>query len=69
MRVAWSDVNNVHEAGHYPFRDGVIAIFEMEVAVWRSHPDALFILMRKNPVRDQVEYVLGKHELPGEDAG
>jgi len=23
--------------------------------------------MRKNPVRDRVEYVLGKHEFPGGD--
>jgi hypothetical protein len=68
MKVAWSDVNNVQEAGHYPFRDGVIAILAMEIAIWRNRPDALFTLMRKNPLRDQVEYVLGKHEFPSGEA-
>jgi hypothetical protein len=68
MKVAWSDLNNVQEAGCYPFRDGSITVLETEIAVWRSHPNALFNLMRKNPIRDQIEYVLGKHELPGADA-
>jgi hypothetical protein len=68
MKVAWSDLNNVQEAGCYPFRDGSITVLETEIAVWRSHPNALFNLMRKNPIRDQIEYVLGKHELPSEDA-
>jgi hypothetical protein len=42
-------------------------VLETEIAVWRSHPNALFNLMRKNPIRDQIEYVLGKHELPSEN--
>lgn len=68
-KVAWSDVNNVQETGHYPFRDGVIAILALEIAIWRNRPDALFTLMRKNPIRDQIEYVLGKHEFPSGKAG
>jgi len=69
MKVAWSDVNNVQEAGHYPFRGGVIAILALEIAIGRNRPDALFTLMRKNPMRDQIEYVLGKHEFPSGKAG
>jgi hypothetical protein len=40
MKVAWSDLNNVQEAGCYPFRDGSITVLETEIAVWRSHPNA-----------------------------
>jgi len=50
--------------GQYPFRDSVITVQELEIAIWRKHPEALFTLMRKNPIRDRVEYVLGKHEFP-----
>jgi hypothetical protein len=67
LRIGWSDLNNVQEAGQYPFRDGVITVLELEIAIWRKHPEALFTLMRKNPIRDRVEYVLGKHEFPGGD--
>ena len=67
MKIEWSDLNNVQEAGQYPFRDGVIAVLELEIAIWRKDPEALFTVMRKNPVRDRVEYVLGKHEFPGGD--
>ena len=68
MKIGWSDLNNVQEAGQYPFRHGVITVLELEIAIWRKHPTALFTLMRKNPIRDRVEYVLGKHEFPGGDA-
>jgi hypothetical protein len=67
LKIEWSDLNNVQEAGQYPFRDGVITVLELELAIWRKDPEALFTVMRKNPVRDRVEYVLGKHEFPGGD--
>ena len=67
MKIAWSDLNNVAAAGRYPFRDGMITVLETEMVVWRSHPNALFTLMRKNPIRDQIEYVLGNHKSPSED--
>jgi hypothetical protein len=59
LKIGWSDLNNVQEAGQYPFRDGVIIVLELEIAIWRNHPKALFALMRKNPIRQSVEYVLG----------
>jgi hypothetical protein len=68
LRIGWSDLNNVQEVGQYPFRDGVITVLELEIAIWRKHPEALFTLMRKNPIRDRVEYVLGKHGFPSGDA-
>ena len=68
LKIEWSDLNNVQEAGQYPFRDGVITVLELEIAIWRKDPEALFTVMRKNPVRDRVEYVLGKHEFPSGDA-
>ena len=49
-------------------RDGVITVLELEIAIWRKHPEALFTLMRKNPIRDRLEYFLGKHEFPSGDA-
>ncbi len=67
LKIGWSDLNNVQEAGQYPFRDGVITVLELELAIWRKDAEALFTVMRKNPVRDRVEYVLGKHEFPGGD--
>jgi hypothetical protein len=68
MKVAWSDLNNVKQAGRYPFRDGVITVLEIEIAIWRSNPNAIFNLMRKNPIRDQNEYVLGNLGSPEERA-
>jgi hypothetical protein len=67
LKIGWSDLNNVQEAGQYPFRDGVIAVLELEIAIWREHPKALFKLMRKNPIRQGIEYVLGTSEFPGEN--
>jgi hypothetical protein len=64
LKIGWSDLNNVQEAGQYPFRDGVITVLELEIAIWRNHPMALFALMRKNPIRQSVEYVLGSPEFP-----
>ena len=54
-------------AGQYPFRDGMITVLELEIAVWRQHPKAMFALLRKNPVRQSVEYVLGTPEFPSEN--
>jgi hypothetical protein len=59
VNVMWPDLNNVQEAGRYPFRDGFITVLELEIAVWRSDPNAQFQLMRKHPIREQLEYVLG----------
>ena len=42
MKIGWSDLNNVQEAGQYPFRDGVITVLESEIAIWRKDPEALF---------------------------
>lgn len=67
MKVSWSDLNKVHEAGRYPFRDGFITVLETELAFWRTHPSALFSLYIKYPIRDQVEYVLGMPELQSQN--
>ena len=67
MKIGWPDLNNVQEAGQYPFRDGVITVLELEIAIWRKHPNALFTLMRKNPIRQGVEYVLGTPEFSSEN--
>jgi hypothetical protein len=64
MKVAWKDLNDVEAEGRYPFRDGTIEVTQLEIKFWTSNPGALFDLMRKNPVRGQVEYVLGKAEVP-----
>jgi hypothetical protein len=67
MKIGWSDLNNVQQAGQYPFRVGVITVSELEIAIWRKHPNALFTLMRKNPIRQGVEHVLGTPEFPSEN--
>jgi len=67
LKIGWSDLNNAQEAGQYPFRDGVIIVLELEIAIWRNHPKALFALMRKNPIRQSVEYVLVSPEFPSEN--
>ncbi len=58
MNVSRSDLNNVDQAGEYPFRDGTIAVTFAEIAVWKKEPDAQFQLMRKNPIQSQISYVL-----------
>jgi hypothetical protein len=60
MNISWSDLNNVQEAGEYPFRDGTISITFAEVAIWKKNPGAQFHLMRKYPIQGEFRYVLGK---------
>ena len=60
MNISWSDLNNVQEAGDYPFRDGTISVTFAEVAIWKSNPSAQFQLMRKHPIQAELKYVLGK---------
>jgi hypothetical protein len=60
MNISWSDLNNVDQPGEYPFRDGTITVTFAEIAVWKKEPGAQFQLMRKNPIKDQINYVLGK---------
>jgi hypothetical protein len=60
MNISWSDLNNVDQPGEYPFRDGIITVSFAEIAIWKKEPGAKFQLMRKNPIKDQINYVLGK---------
>ena len=60
MNVSWSDLNNVQEAGEYPFREGTITVNFAEVAIWKQNPGAQFQLMRKHPIQVRINYVLGK---------
>jgi hypothetical protein len=60
MNISWRDLNNVQEAGDYPFRDGTITVTSAEVAIWKKNPGALFQLMRKHPIQVAFGYVLGK---------
>jgi hypothetical protein len=60
MNLTWNDLNNVQEAGEYPFRDGTISITFAEVAIWKKNPGAQFQLMRKYPIQGELRYVLGK---------
>jgi hypothetical protein len=46
LKIEWSDLNNVQEAGQYPFRDGVITVLELELAIWRKDAEALFTVNR-----------------------
>jgi hypothetical protein len=67
LKIGWLDLNNVQEAGQYPFRDGMITVLELEIAIWREHPKAVFALMKKHPIHQNVEYVLGNPEFPSEN--
>jgi hypothetical protein len=60
MNISWSDLNNVQEAGDYPFRDGTITVTFAEVAIWKKNPGAQFQLMRKHPIQRAFGYALGK---------
>jgi hypothetical protein len=60
MNISWSDLNNVDQPGEYPLRDGTITVSFAEIAIWKKEPGAQFQLMRKNPIKDQINYVLGK---------
>ena len=64
MNISWSDLNNVDQPGEYPFRDGTITVTFAEIAVWKKEPSAQFQLMRKNPIKGQINYVLGKKFEP-----
>jgi hypothetical protein len=60
MKISWSDLNNVQEAGDYPFRDGIITVTFAEIATWKKDPGARFLLMRKHPIQRAFRYVLGR---------
>ena len=60
MNVSWDDLNNVREAGDYPFRDGSITVTFAEIAIWKKDPTARFQLMRKYPIQGAFKYVLGR---------
>ena len=60
MNISWSDLNNVQEAGDYPFRDRTISVTFAEVAIWKNNPGAQFQLMRKHPIQAEFKYVLGR---------
>jgi hypothetical protein len=60
MNISWNDLNNVQEAGDYPFRDGTITVTFAEVAIWKKNPGAQFQLMRKHPIQGAFRYALGK---------
>jgi hypothetical protein len=71
MNISWSDLNNVQDAGDYPFRDGTISVTFAEVAIWKKNPDAQFRLMRKHPIQSAFKYVLGRQieeNLAADDA-
>jgi hypothetical protein len=60
MNLSWNDLNNVQEAGDYPFRDGTITITFAEVAIWKKNLGAAFQLMRRHPIHGAFRYLLGK---------
>jgi hypothetical protein len=60
MNIALRDLGGITEPGRYPLRDGSIDVLAIETAHWKRDPEDLFRLMRKNPVRGQIEYVLGE---------
>jgi hypothetical protein len=60
VNVSWSDLNNVQDAGEYPFRDGIISVIYAEILIWKQKPDTQFQLMRKHPIHGQIRYVLGR---------
>ena len=60
MNLSWDDLNNVQEAGDYPFRDGTITVTFAEIAVWKNNPAARFQLMRKHPIQGAFKYALGR---------
>jgi hypothetical protein len=60
MNISWVDLNNVQEAGDYPFRDGMITVTFAELAIWKKTPGARFRLMRKHPIQGAFRYVLGR---------
>jgi hypothetical protein len=64
MKVAWSDLNNVKEAGRYPFRDGVITVLEIEIAIWRSNPKAIFNLSERTRYEIKLNMFLGISDRP-----
>ena len=60
MNVSWNDLNNVHETGEHPFRDGTLTLTFVEIAIWRQDPEARFQLMRKHPIQEHPRYLLGR---------
>jgi hypothetical protein len=60
MVIAWTDLNNVQEAGDYSFRDGRITISFAEIAVWKNNPRATLVASPGNGVDRAVESKAGR---------
>lgn len=60
MNISWQDFNRVQEAGNFSFRDGTITVTVADLSIFRTNPNAIFQLMRKNPLQGAPEYVLGR---------
>jgi hypothetical protein len=69
MNISWSDLNNVQDAGDYPFRDGTISVTFAEIAIWKRNPDAQFRLMRKHPIQSAFKYVVCSENLKSDYSG
>jgi hypothetical protein len=64
MNISWRDLNNADQPGEYRFHDGTITVSFAEIATWKKSQAPQFQLMRKNPIKDQINYVLGKRFEP-----
>lgn len=70
-KVGWQEVGHVAQPGRYLFTFGWLTVTDADIAIWQSHPNAAFTLVRlpqptPDPSADVAEeYHLGAIELRG----
>jgi hypothetical protein len=65
-KLAWREIGQVSEPGRYLFRFGWLTVTADDIAIWQTHPHALFTLVAVTPLGETPdEFRLGAFDIGG----
>lgn len=62
MKVVQSDIKFLSEPAEYPFRDGTIALTEVQLEIWKYFPHAEFEVFKICSSKG-TRYIFGAHTV------
>lgn len=62
MKVVQSDIRFLSEPAEYPFRDGTIAVTEVQLEIWKYFPHAEFEVFKIRS-RKGTRYIFGANTV------
>ncbi|MDB5565096.1 MAG: hypothetical protein JWP84_1662 [Tardiphaga sp.] len=69
MDVSRTDCGGITAAGEYEFRDGHLIVTPYQIAIWTSHPPAIFTAVEPRLSIGLKLYVLAHWRLPASRQG